>query len=203
EAHLRAPLGAQFLVWEAAVAVASHLLGINPFDQPDVESAKAAAREMLSGNVALEAPSFIEGDLAVYAGPWLPAGVGDARSALEALLAQVGPAQGYLSIHAYLDSERDAEVARLREVLARRAQRPVTFGWGPRFLHSTGQYHKGGAQTGVFLQLVSAPQEDLAIPGRDFTFGEFQASQAVGDAKVLSGNGRPVLLLRADSPETL
>jgi glucose-6-phosphate isomerase len=80
-------------------------------------------------------------------------------------------------------------------VLAQRTGRPVTFGWGPRFLHSTGQYHKGGPSTGVYLQLTSDPAEDLPVPGRDFTFGEFIASQAAGDAHVLREHGRPVLHL--------
>ena len=200
-AHLQAPLGAQFLVWEGAVAVASHLLAINPFDQPDVESAKAAARDMLSGEVAQDSPVFTEGPVTVFAGDWLPADVRDARSALHALLDRIDPERGYLGIHAYLDDSRDARVAQLREVLATRTGRPVTFGWAPRFLHSTGQYHKGGPQTGVFLQLSCDPVADLAIPGREFTFGEFQASQAVGDARVLSQRGRPVLRFHTSSPE--
>ena len=77
----------------------------------------------------------------------------------------------------------------------------MTFGWGPRFLHSTGQYHKGGPATGVYLQLTSEPVEDLAVPGRDFTFGEFIASQAAGDAQVLRDHGRPVLTLHLDDAE--
>jgi glucose-6-phosphate isomerase len=71
----------------------------------------------------------------------------------------------------------------------------VTFGWGPRFLHSTGQFHKGGPAEGVYVQITGTPSQDLAIPGRDFTLGEFIASQAAGDASVLAGHGRPVLRL--------
>ncbi|WP_239459927.1 glucose-6-phosphate isomerase [Nocardioides daejeonensis] len=199
-AHLCAPLGAQFLIWEGAVAVASRLLEINPFDQPDVESAKAAAREMLSGDAPQDSPTFVDGPVQVFAGDWLPPEVADARSALRALLTQIDPVRGYLSIQAYLDDERDGAVAGLRESLATRTGRPVTFGWAPRFLHSTGQYHKGGPQTGVFLQLSCDPEADLEIPGREFTFAEFQASQAVGDAHVLSRRGRPVLRFHASSP---
>lgn len=73
--------------------------------------------------------------------------------------------------------------------------RPVTFGWGPRFLHSTGQFHKGGPAIGVFLQVTAAPAEDLSIPDRPFTFGELISAQAAGDAQVLAGHGRPVLRL--------
>jgi glucose-6-phosphate isomerase len=83
----------------------------------------------------------------------------------------------------------------VRDHLALRTGRPVTFGWGPRFLHSTGQYHKGGAPTGVFLQVTAEPREDLAIPDRPFTFGEFIHAQAIGDATVLAGHDRPVLRL--------
>ena len=79
--------------------------------------------------------------------------------------------------------------------IADRTGRPTTFGWGPRFLHSTGQYHKGGPANGVFLQVTDVPREDLAVPGRDFTLGEFIAAQAGGDAQVLVDHGRPVLVL--------
>jgi glucose-6-phosphate isomerase len=96
---------------------------------------------------------------------------------------------------AYLDRLADAPLAQVRPALARATGRPTTFGWGPRFLHSTGQFHKGGPATGVYLQVTTAPHEDLGIPGRDFTFGDFVAAQAAGDAQVLAGHGRPVLQL--------
>jgi len=96
---------------------------------------------------------------------------------------------------AYLDRLADASLADVRAPLARRTGRPVTFGWGPRFLHSTGQYHKGGPPTGVYLQVTGTPHADLAVPGRQFTFGGFIAAQAAGDAQVLAGHGRPVLRL--------
>ena len=96
---------------------------------------------------------------------------------------------------AYLDRITDAALADVRPGLARHTERPTTFGWGPRFLHSTGQFHKGGPATGVYLQITTAPHEDLAIPGREFTFGDFIASQAAGDAQVLAEHGRPVLQL--------
>ncbi len=200
-ASVRADLGAQFLLWEGAVAVAGRVLGINPFDQPDVESAKAAAREMLSGDVPEARPVLVDDRVAIYAGGWLPDTVTDARSALAALVATLDPETGYLAVHAYLDADQDTEAAQLREILARHTGRPVTFGWAPRFLHSTGQYHKGGPATGVYLQLTSDPEQDLAIPGRDFTLGQFQAAQAIGDARVLSDRGRPVLRLHLPSPD--
>lgn len=189
-------LGAQMLLWEVATAAAGRLLGINPFDQPDVESAKNAARELLDGDAgAQDEPAFVDGEVEVRAlgGSWL----GDASTveeALRQLLAQLSPT-GYLAVMAYLDRIADRALADTRTPLEAAAGRPVTFGWGPRFLHSTGQYHKGGAPEGVYLQVTTTPREDLAVPGRDFTFGDFVTAQAGGDAQVLAEHGRPVLRL--------
>jgi glucose-6-phosphate isomerase len=88
----------------------------------------------------------------------------------------------------------------VRNVIAQRAGRPVTFGWGPRFLHSTGQFHKGGAPVGVFLQITTSVDEDLAIPERPFTFGQLIGAQAAGDASVLADHGRPVLTITLTDP---
>ena len=191
------PLGAQLLLWEVATAAAGRLLGINPFDQPDVESAKKASRALLDqGMGAGDEPAATDGAVEIRAlgGDWL----GDATTvpqAIDALFAQLDADRGYLAVMAYLDRIADAELASVRPGLARRTHRPVTFGWGPRFLHSTGQFHKGGPATGVYLQITTAPHEDLAVPGREFSFGEFVASQAAGDAQVLAEHGRPVLQL--------
>ena len=140
-----ATLGAQFLLWEFATAVAGRLIGINPFDQPDVESAKEAARAMLEGTGAAPVPAFVDGPVAVFATEGLVAeGVDNLADAVDALLGRLDPERGYLAVMAYLDRLGDAELAGVRESLAHLTGRPVTFGWGPRFLHSTGQYHKGG-----------------------------------------------------------
>ena len=190
------PLGAQFLLWEYATAVAGVLLGINPFDQPDVESAKAAARGRLDqpGSSA-EPAAFVTGPVEVRGTDDVIDGVDSLSGAVHALLDRVGD-HGYLAVMAYLDrTGDDAVLAEVRVPLAQRIGRPVTFGWGPRFLHSTGQYHKGGPQTGVFLQITGAVDEDLPIPDRPFTFGELIAAQAIGDAAVLAEHGRPVLRL--------
>ena len=191
------PLGAQLMLWEAATAVAGRLLGINPFDQPDVESAKAAARELLDAGIgAGEDPAFTDGAVEVRAlgGDWL----GDAttvEAAVDALLGQLDGEHGYVAVMAYLDREADADLEHVARDLFDRTGRPATFGWGPRFLHSTGQYHKGGPPTGVYVQVTTAPRQDLPVPGRDFTLGQFIASQAGGDATVLADHGRPVLRL--------
>jgi glucose-6-phosphate isomerase len=115
-----------------------------------------------------------------------------------ALLRTVEP-NGYLAVMAYLDRLRDVALAEVRGPLARRTERPVTFGWGPRFLHSTGQYHKGGPPVGSFLQVTGLVAEDLPVPGRSFTYGELIAAQAAGDAQVLADHGRPVLRLHITS----
>ncbi len=195
-ATVDATLGAQMLLWEYATAVAGRLIGINPFDQPDVESAKAAARDMLDSGTTSSEPTFTDEGIEVHdEGGWLPEDVVTLEAAIGALLDHLDPEHGYVSVQAYLDRHRDAELAGVRESLAARTGRPTTFGWGPRFLHSTGQYHKGGPATGVYLQVTGDPVEDLPIPERPFTFGGFIAAQAAGDAKVLTDKGRPVLRL--------
>jgi glucose-6-phosphate isomerase len=188
------PLGAQFLLWEYAVAVAGRVIGINPFDQPDVESAKQAARGLLDARPEPTPPDLVDGVVEIRATPGL---LGDAKTlddAVGALLRTVGP-RGYLAVMAYLDREHDGELAAVRAPLARRLGRPVTFGWGPRFLHSTGQYHKGGPAIGSYLQVTAEAGQDLPVPDRPFTFGQLIAAQAAGDAQVLADHGRPVLRL--------
>lgn len=203
-AHVRASLGEHFLLWEAATAIASHLLGINPFDQPDVESAKQAARQMLDGDVERRSPDFVVEDVEVFASSGLlRAHVDSVETAVAALYAQVEEPRDYLAIQVYSDRLRDQSFEQVRDQVAERLERPVTFGWGPRFLHSTGQYHKGGPATGVFLQITVAPQADVPVPGRSFTLGEFIDAQAQGDAEVLASRGRPVLRLHVNGPFAL
>ena len=195
-------LGAQMLLWEVATAVAGRVLGINPFDQPDVESAKVAAREMLSGPAEHTEPDLVDGAVEVRAmgGDWLRQA--DALGpAVDALLDQVDPDTGYVAVMAYLDRLEHADLADVRRRLAVRTRRPVTFGWGPRFLHSTGQFHKGGPPDGVFVQITARPHEDLPVPGQGYGFGELIAAQAAGDARVLADRGRPVLQLHLTDPD--
>ena len=190
-----APLGAQLLLWEYATVVAGRVIGINPFDQPDVESAKQAARDMLEGGDEAPTPAFTEGSVEVYATEGLLGEETTLAGAVETLLSRLDDQHGYLAVMAYLDRAGDRDLARVREALAARTGRPTTFGWGPRFLHSTGQYHKGGPATGVYLQVTGEPAQDLEIPGRPFSFGGFIKAQAIGDAAVLADHGRPVLRL--------
>lgn len=190
-------LGAQFLLWETAVAAVGRLLGINPFDQPDVEAAKKAARALLDapGAGTQPAPLVADGAIEVHVvGDWLTTPVSSVSDAVGALL-DAAPEQGYLAVQAYLDRIDDASTAVLRPELARHSGLQTTFGWGPRFLHSTGQYHKGGHQNGVFLQLTGASAQDLDIPGQPFGLATLQLAQAAGDGAVLAEHGRPVLRL--------
>jgi glucose-6-phosphate isomerase len=199
---VRGPLGAQFLGWEYATAVAGRILGINPFDQPNVTESKENTQRILAEGLPEERPVATVGAIEIYGGGALegPLDGGElssddgVRRALDALLASIPP-RGYLAVMAYLNREGDASARDLREALASLTEHAVTFGWGPRFLHSTGQYHKGGPEVGAFLQITGAVAEDLPVPDRPFTFGRLQAAQAAGDRKALADRGRPLLHL--------
>ena len=189
------PLGAQFLGWEYATAVAGWALRINPFDQPNVQESKDNTGAILEGAPSpVREPLFSQDGVEVHATGDLLAEVSTLSGALDALLAVV-PERGYLAVMAYLDRQADADAGRLRALLAARIAHPVTFGWAPRFLHSTGQFHKGGPQTGAFLQVTGVVGQDLEVPGRDFTFAGLQAAQALGDLRALDSRDRPVLTL--------
>ena len=192
------PLGAQFLVWEYAVAIAGRLLGIDPFDQPNVAESKENTARLLAetGEKPLPAgvPAFTDGAVDVYAEPGMLPTSGGLAEVLDTLLIGL-PDRGYLAIMAYLDRDGDRAVTGLRDALAARTTHPVTFGWGPRFLHSTGQYHKGGPQDGVFVQITGAIEYDVQVPGRDFTLGKLQLAQALGDLGALRQRGRPAVRL--------
>jgi glucose-6-phosphate isomerase len=166
-----ADLGRIFFLSEFAVAVAGWALEINPFDQPNVQEAKDNTKRVLdSGSV----PEF--------------ASAGDEE--LRALLGDAGPPH-YVAIMGYLppSDELDAAVSELRTVVRDATGAAVTFGYGPRFLHSTGQLHKGGPPTGRFLQLVADPQHDVEIPGEPYSFGTLIAAQSAGDLQTLRGHG--------------
>ncbi|MDQ1746850.1 MAG: hypothetical protein QOD07_1113, partial [Frankiaceae bacterium] len=192
------PLGAQFLVWEYATAVAGYALGIDPFDQPNVQESKDNTKAVLEkagdGPLPEGDPAYVDGAVEVHGDRALLGGATTVGEALAALLAAV-PERGYLAVMAYLDRLGEASAAGLRKSLATRTPHAVTFGWGPRFLHSTGQYHKGGPQVGAFLQVTGAHDTDLDVPGQPFTFGRLQLAQALGDLQALQSRDRPVLRL--------
>jgi glucose-6-phosphate isomerase len=194
DVNLTLPLGEQFLLWEYVTAILGKLLGINPFDQPDVEAAKTAARGLLdSPSAEPPKPAFTDGAVEVHPGPGVSPD-GPLADVLRRFVGQI-PDGGYLAVQAYLDRLDDASAALLRPELAKRLDQQVTFGWGPRFLHSTGQYHKGGHPNGAFLQVTGVAEADLEVPDRPYTLGTLQLAQALGDGQVLAEHGRPVLRL--------
>jgi transaldolase/glucose-6-phosphate isomerase len=171
-------LGSEFYRWEFATAVAGAILGINPFDQPNVQEAKDRTAAILSGSDRDRTATTAEGDV-------------------DGLLAQARPGD-YVAIQAFVDP---AEEERLRPLVERaRAETGcvVTFGLGPRYLHSTGQLHKGGPPIGCFLQVVDDTGAELPIPGRKFGFGRLIRAQAAGDYEALKERGRPVARIRLE-----
>ena len=171
-------LGAEFFRWEFATAVAGAILGINPFDQPNVQEAKDATSRILA------------------AGDVPDPGLDD----LGALLGQVRP-RDYLAVTAYIqrNAENEEALRRVRVRLRDRYKVATTVGFGPRFLHSTGQLHKGGPNTGVFIQVVADDGVDLEIPGKPYTFGTLKAAQALGDVESLRAHGRRVARVKLET----
>ncbi|WP_100811018.1 MULTISPECIES: glucose-6-phosphate isomerase [unclassified Microbacterium] len=192
-------LGAQFIVWEYATAIAGRLLGIDPFDQPDVESAKIATRALLEARPEPAPPAFVVDGVEVRVSDPELAASGTIAGVLDALWSRL-PADGYVAVQAYVDRLSIPQLSGLRELVAADCGRPTTFGWGPRFLHSTGQFHKGGPAVGVFLQITERTDVDLEIPGLPFTFGQLIEAQASGDASVLADHKRPVVTLTLTDP---
>lgn len=191
-------LGELFLVWEYATAMAGYLLEINPFDQPNVESAKIAARALLDSPQAKRDAKFVDRGIEVRTEQMDLLGQ-TMEAAVEHLISLAND-RSYIAIQVYLNREEYPQFEKLRDIVATRTSRPVTFGWGPRFLHSTGQYHKGGPKQGLFLQITGEFGHDLGIHDRPFTFAELITAQAEGDARVLAENNLPVLSLHLTEP---
>lgn len=182
-------LASQFIVWEWVTALVGAALAIDPFNQPNVTEAKEQTSALLNEWKGV-LPTF-SGDTTDGAIEIFGTG-GNATDALSTLISAIS-ADGYIAVMAYLDRKDDAAIAQLREILASKSGRPVTFGWGPRFLHSTGQFHKGGQQNGVFLQITGDVKRDIAIPGQSYGFKTLLAAQALGDGKALASRKYPLL----------
>ncbi len=204
----RYALGGEFFRWEMATAIASHILGINPFDQPNVEAAKDLAREMVAayqkeGNLPQLKPSLQTGDVIVY-------GENEAKSIQEAINdflsgAHLGDEHGkgrsYVALQAFVQPTMaiDAGLEELRGMIQRKYRLATTVGYGPRFLHSTGQLHKGDESEGLFIQITADATEDVAIPDNagetdsSITFGVLIAAQALGDRQALLEAHRRVI----------
>lgn len=178
EVHDALDLGAEMFRWEFATAVAGKLLGINPFDQPNVQEAKDRTNEILSGKSPGDSRQSTGVD----------------EQALRRLFDTLKPGD-YFAITAYLPStpENEKALGGIRLKIRDATKVATTLGFGPRFLHSTGQFHKGGPDTGVFLQVTGEARENVPIPGKPYGFGEVIAAQAAGDLAALRSRGRRVV----------
>ncbi len=194
-------LGAGFFLWEIATAVASYRLAINPFDQPNVESAKVLARQMVAayhetGELPTLTPTLTSDDITVYGN----VAADNPGAALKAFVAQGAPG-AYIALQAYIQPTVDADAAlrKLSSALRATTGYAVTIGYGPRFLHSTGQLHKGDGGNGLFIQFTAAMPQDADIPDEAgkpesaMTFGVLKESQALGDRQALLDAGRKVI----------
>lgn len=205
-------LGQEFFRWEIATAVIGSVLGINPFNQPDVESAKIAAKSLMAayeenGKLPAETPIGGEPGFQLYtdamnAGALEQAagGLHDVAAVLKAHLNRITDGD-YFAINAYIEmvDVHDVDLQAIRNAVRDKKHVATTVGYGPRFLHSTGQLHKGGPNTGVFLQITSDDAQDLPIPGQKYTFGVLKAAQAQGDFAVLVERGRRALRVHLGS----
>ncbi len=205
--HLRSPatIAQEFFRFEMATAVAGAILGINPFDQPDVEASKLATRAVTdafekTGALPPEKPVFEKDGIALYTTPDNAdalrklGAAATLESWLKAHFARLSDGD-YFALIGYLDATatRLAALQSLRAIIRDRTRAATCLQFGPRFLHSTGQAYKGGPNTGVFLQITARPAHDLAVPGRRASFGVIEAAQAAGDFQVLAERGRRVL----------
>jgi transaldolase / glucose-6-phosphate isomerase len=196
-------IAAEFFRWEFATAVAGAILGINPFDQPDVEASKVATRRLTdefekTGRLPAEMPILEADGVRLFADPRNAAELAAAERTLPGLLhAHLGRVRtgNYVALLAYVEmAQAHEEVLQgFRTRLRDRYRVATCLGFGPRFLHSTGQAYKGGPNTGVFLQITCDDAADLPVPGRRYTFGVVKAAQARGDFEVLAERGRRAL----------
>jgi transaldolase/glucose-6-phosphate isomerase len=191
----RLDLGQEFFRWQLATATAAAVLKINAFDQPNVQESKDNTNQLLrelrqTGKLPEHAPTLIEGPLHFYAAQRAKS----AGDLLRAFFAQARPGD-YVALQAYLAEAPDTDHAlqAIRLHLRDRMHLATTLGYGPRFLHSSGQFHKGGPNTGLFLQLTADDVEDAPIPGAPYTFGMFKRAQALGDLDALRQHGRRVV----------
>ena len=179
-------LGAEFFRWEFAIAVAGAIIGVHPFDQPNVQSAKDATKQALQEYVASKHLPQVE-----------------TKGSLSDLLAEAKKSE-YFAIMAYLHQapELDNVFAELRRKVLDRFHIATTLGYGPRYLHSTGQLHKGGPNKGLFLHITAKHEKDIPIPGQPYTFGVVADAQALGDLRALQSIGRRVVKVHFSQYDT-
>lgn len=203
-------IGAEFVRWEIATATAGAILGINPFDEPNVQQAKDATHALLErfaakGRLPVLAPEITVGDLRLTFGKPVLDRIGVEGTDAGVMLGdffQLLSKGDYIALLAYLpyDASIGERYARLRVAIRDRFRVATMFGYGPRYLHSTGQLHKGGPNTGAFVIFTADPAEDVAIPGRPYTFGALELAQALGDFSSLEATGRRVARIHLRAP---
>jgi transaldolase/glucose-6-phosphate isomerase len=198
---------AEFYRWEIAPAIACHLLGVNAFDQPDVQDNKDRTKAKIAAylqekQLAEPAPLWQKDGLRVITNQPL---TGNSLSDLLADFLALAQRGDYVAINAYLprNGQMQAALTELRLRVRARTGCATTVGFGPRFLHSTGQLHKGGPESGLFLQITADPLEDVEIPGQGMTFGVLERAQALGDYEALAARGRRILRLHLASTDGL
>ena len=193
----KSDIGGEFFRWGMATAAAGAVLGINPFNQPDVEAAKVKARDLMAayretGHLPADEPTLRDGDLKIFGGPDKTSPNTD--ELIARFLQQKGDGD-YVALMAYLprSSQTDEILDRIRIRLRDTLKVATTVGYGPRFLHSTGQLHKGGSNRGLFIQITNTPESDLQIPGESYSFGTLIAAQAMGDYQALEERNRRLI----------
>jgi len=192
----------EFVRWEIATATAGAVLGINAFDQPNVQESKDITNRLLEavrreGRLPEPPPALREEPFSVYT----DAPARDLTQTLARFL-EGRRDRGYVALLAYLteSAETDRRLAAMRTRLRDAMRLATTVGYGPRYLHSTGQYHKGGPANGLFLQLTADDPEDAAVPDQPYTFGVFKRAQALGDLEALGRHGQRVLRVHLHGP---
>ena len=183
---IEATLGEQFILWEWVTALLCYLLRVDPFNQPNVTEAKDRTSNILgtkSGDTLTIPPLVFEDtDFAIFS-----------YINLSSISEFIKLSTGYFAVMAYLTRGKDDEIIKIRSLISTKSNVPTTFGWGPRFLHSTGQFHKGGQTNGAFIQITGEIDVDVLIPNKEFTFKQLQMAQALGDAQALSERGLPII----------
>ena len=186
---VEATLGEHFILWEYVTALLSYLLEVDPFNQPNVTEAKDRTNALLAkwdGAIPATTPSLSTPSLEVYSSSPAETLAGQLKEFLSV-------EAHYFASMAYLHRGADDAITAIRSLVAEKSGRASTFGWGPRFLHSTGQFHKGGQLNGAFIQITGQNKEDLAIPGREFSFHTLLMAQALGDGQALSSRNLPLI----------
>jgi transaldolase/glucose-6-phosphate isomerase len=198
----RYALGAEFYRWEFATAVMGAVIGVNPFDQPDVEESKIVTRRLAgeyekTGKLPDDPPVLRDRGAAVFADSANQRLLGEHQTAVEYVDALLGLVRSgdYFAMVAFIEMSpaHQAALGAIRALVRDRLHVATSVGFGPRFLHSTGQAHKGGPNTGVFLQITCDDGEDIQVPGQRYSFGTIKLAQARGDFEVLASRGRRLL----------